>query len=148
MTSDTQEDCLKDAKLCVKKSKFHTARSQVTDFVISTQKDFHMQNNYTYIGVVNNLHLSFKVQHISQIQNSQKTKNSTSTAPAAAPRRAAPKPKSVNPLDGVTFQLSSNVVTDGNIQFSDVSVGMPIKKYDDILAEYFYDFATEEQAIV
>ena len=94
---------------------------------------------------MNNLHLSFKTQHITHLPKVKKVEN-VRPAPAIPKRVNSPQP--ANPLDGITFQLASNVQTQYNQQQNqNVDIGMPIKGHDDILAEYFYDFSTEQKAI-
>ena len=83
------------------------------------------------------------------------------TAPAPPVAKATPTPTrqsqppgipqrkhEIGPLDGVTFKLADNVKT-GSSQADQLEPGhqMPIKQYDDILAEHFYDFSTEQKAI-
>jgi len=49
-TFDTREECFKGVKLCLQKSSFHAAQRHVTDVVVTNQKDFYRQNQYTYLG--------------------------------------------------------------------------------------------------
>merc|ERR1711935_284290 len=152
-TYDTGEEALKGQCVCLNRGPLHSARSQVTDLVISTQPNFHLDKNYTYLGEVNNLHLSMKRVNISQL-----SKKAAPTPPIAKPAAAAvstprhhpgiPQRKhEINPLDGVTFKLADNVKTGSHQASLEPGHQMPIKHYDDILAEHFYDFSTEQKAI-
>lgn len=51
-TYDSREDCFKNQKLCIQKSSFHSAQRHVVDMVVTNQKDFYRQNQYTYLGYV------------------------------------------------------------------------------------------------
>ena len=93
-----------------------------------------------------------------RVNISQMSKKAAPTPPIAKPAAAAvstprhhpgiPQRKhEINPLDGVTFKLADNVKTGSNQASLEPGHQMPIKHYDDILAEHFYDFSTEQKAI-
>jgi len=119
--------------------------------VISNQKDFHVRQSYTYLGEINNLFISFKTQQIGQVQRNS-SKKPRPSIPTQDIRPAPPVPsfvkkKVTHPLDGLTYQLSSNVKTDVSNSGDQGEPKMRIKGYDDILAEYFYDFSKEQSVI-
>ena len=95
--------------------------------------------------------ISFKTQQIGQVQrnSSKKPRPSIQTQDIrpAPPVPSFVKKKVTHPLDGLTYQLSSNVKTDISNSGDQGEPKMRIKGYDDILAEYFYDFSKEQSVI-
>ena len=95
------------------------------------------------------MYISFKTQQIGQVQrnSSKKPRPSVPTPDRPAPAIPIVKKKVTHPLDGLTYQLSSNVKTDVSNSGDQGEPKMRIKGYDDILAEYFYDFSKEQSVI-
>lgn len=104
---------------------------------------------FFYFREINNLYISFKTQQIGQVQrnSSKKPRPSVPTPDRPAPAIPIVKKKVTHPLDGLTYQLSSNVKTDVSNSGDQGEPKMRIKGYDDILAEYFYDFSKEQSVI-
>merc|ERR1712131_106467 len=104
------------------------------------------RQSYTYLGEINNLFISFKTQQIGQVSK-KKARPSVPTPDRPAPKIPIVKKKVTHPLDGLTYQLSSNVKTDISNSGDQAGPTMRIRGYDDILAEYFYDFSKEQSVI-
>jgi len=111
----------------------------------------HPYLTFLYFREINNLFISFKTQQIGQVQRNS-SKKPRPSIPTQDIRPAPPVPsfvkkKVTHPLDGLTYQLSSNVKTDISNSGDQGEPKMRIKGYDDILAEYFYDFSKEQSVI-